>query len=70
MWFWVPIVGPHVGGILGAVLYVILVKLHHPISDDVYGVNGVPNNLSHNNETGKNWYLNRYINDMLKDTDA
>lgn len=27
-WFWVPLVGPHVGAILGAVLYLLLIEVH------------------------------------------
>ena len=29
-WFWVPVVGPHVGALLGAHLYQLLVGLHWP----------------------------------------
>ncbi|KAH7946385.1 hypothetical protein HPB49_024160 [Dermacentor silvarum] len=32
-WFWVPIVGPHIGAILGAWLYTIAVELHWPSAD-------------------------------------
>jgi hypothetical protein len=33
-WFWVPFVGPHVGAIVGAALYILLVSLHIPHGDD------------------------------------
>lgn len=36
-WFWVPIVGPHLGALLGAHLYQFLVGLHWPDPDDVIG---------------------------------
>lgn len=29
-WFWVPIAGPHVGAILGTVVYMLFVGLHWP----------------------------------------
>lgn len=29
-WFWVPIVGPHIGAVLGAWLYTLAVELHWP----------------------------------------
>ncbi|XP_077581863.1 aquaporin-7 [Stigmatopora nigra] len=29
-WWWVPIVAPMIGGLLGAGLYMVLVELHHP----------------------------------------
>lgn len=29
-WWWVPIVAPHIGGILGAGIYVFLIERHHP----------------------------------------
>ena len=32
-WFWIPWLMPHVGGILGAALYKILIELHHPPED-------------------------------------
>ena len=28
-WFWIPLALPHVGGILGALVYTGLVSLHH-----------------------------------------
>lgn len=28
-WWWVPIVGPHIGAILGVAVYMLLVELHH-----------------------------------------
>ncbi|KAJ3596393.1 hypothetical protein NHX12_002800 [Muraenolepis orangiensis] len=29
-WWWIPVAGPMVGGVVGAVLYYLLVELHHP----------------------------------------
>ena len=29
-WFWIPWLLPHVGGLLGAALYKVMVGLHHP----------------------------------------
>lgn len=29
-WWWVPIIAPLIGGLLGAGLYKILVEMHHP----------------------------------------
>lgn len=31
-YFWIPIVGPHIGAILGAILYIFMIEMHHPIS--------------------------------------
>ena len=33
-WFWVPIIGPHIGAILGAILYLLLVEVHWPSEND------------------------------------
>uniref|UniRef100_UPI00358E013C aquaporin-3-like n=1 Tax=Myxine glutinosa TaxID=7769 RepID=UPI00358E013C len=33
-WFWVPITAPFLGGVLGALTYVLFVELHHPSSSD------------------------------------
>ena len=33
-WFWVPIVGPCVGGVLGAIIYDVLIAWHHPPEED------------------------------------
>ena len=33
-WFWVPIVGPHVGAIIGAFLYVLMVGIHVDSSEE------------------------------------
>ena len=29
-WFWIPWVLPHLGGVLGALIYTFLIELHHP----------------------------------------
>ncbi|XP_030649178.1 aquaporin-9b [Chanos chanos] len=29
-WWWIPVVGPMVGGVVGAVIYFLLIELHHP----------------------------------------
>ncbi|XP_051500432.1 aquaporin-9b [Myxocyprinus asiaticus] len=29
-WWWVPVVGPMVGGVVGAVIYFLMIELHHP----------------------------------------
>ena len=29
-WFWVPIIGPHIGAIIGSILYDLLIGLHWP----------------------------------------
>lgn len=29
-WWWIPVAGPMVGGVLAAVLYYLLIELHHP----------------------------------------
>lgn len=29
-WWWVPVVGPMVGGVVGAVIYYLMIELHHP----------------------------------------
>ena len=28
-WFWIPLALPHLGGVLGAVVYKVLVSMHH-----------------------------------------
>ncbi|XP_066984341.1 aquaporin-9-like isoform X1 [Macrobrachium rosenbergii] len=30
VWWWVPIVGPHIGAVLGVAIYLALIELHHP----------------------------------------
>jgi len=34
-WFWVPIVGPHIGAILGSLIYLLLVEIHWPVEHDL-----------------------------------
>ncbi|KAK7072589.1 Aquaporin-3, partial [Halocaridina rubra] len=34
VWWWVPIVGPHIGAILGVAIYLALIELHHPESKE------------------------------------
>uniref|UniRef100_A0A5S6R1C1 Aquaporin n=1 Tax=Trichuris muris TaxID=70415 RepID=A0A5S6R1C1_TRIMR len=34
-WFWVPIIGPHLGAITGAALYQLLVAIHWPTSHQI-----------------------------------
>ncbi|KAK7176502.1 hypothetical protein R3I93_000664 [Phoxinus phoxinus] len=29
-WWWVPVAGPMVGGVVGAVIYFLMIELHHP----------------------------------------
>ncbi|RXN04142.1 aquaporin-9 [Labeo rohita] len=29
-WWWVPVVGPMMGGVLGALIYFLMIELHHP----------------------------------------
>ena len=29
-WFWIPVLGQFVGGILGALLYILTIEMHHP----------------------------------------
>ncbi|XP_077524626.1 aquaporin-7-like [Amblyomma americanum] len=42
-WFWVPIVGPHIGAIVGAWFYTLTVELHCPAYDhDSQGSSRVP----------------------------
>ena len=33
LWFWIPIVGPHIGAILGVVIYVLFIEAHWPETD-------------------------------------
>ena len=39
---WVPIIGPHVGAILGAFLYQLTVAVHHPDNEDEYELPQMP----------------------------
>jgi len=34
-WAWVPIIACLLGGVLGAIIYIITIELHHPVIDDV-----------------------------------
>jgi len=29
-YFWVPIIGPHIGAVLGALIYIFMIEMHHP----------------------------------------
>ena len=29
-WWWIPVAGPLVGGVVGASIYFLLIELHHP----------------------------------------
>ncbi|KAG0711033.1 Aquaporin-9 [Chionoecetes opilio] len=33
-WWWVPVVGPHIGAVLGVTIYEVFVGLHHPEAKD------------------------------------
>ncbi|KFD57351.1 putative aquaporin-9 [Trichuris suis] len=37
-WFWVPIIGPYLGAIVGAALYQVLVAIHWPMSHQITGL--------------------------------
>ena len=41
-WFWIPIVGAHLGAIIGAIFYQFLIGFHMPEEDEyeVYRMNG------------------------------
>jgi hypothetical protein len=45
-WFWIPIMGPHVGAIIGAVIYIALVGAHRPQTDD----DRQPSSRNHNDD--------------------
>ncbi|XP_056317525.1 aquaporin-9b [Danio aesculapii] len=32
-WWWVPVVGPMVGGVVGAAIYFLMIEMHHPETD-------------------------------------
>ncbi|NP_001171215.1 aquaporin-9b [Danio rerio] len=32
-WWWVPVVGPMVGGVVGAAIYFLMIEMHHPEND-------------------------------------
>nr|XP_053627676.1 aquaporin-9-like [Cherax quadricarinatus] len=42
-WWWVPVVAPHIGAVLGVMVYLFLVELHHPESQEF----ALPQVLSH-----------------------
>ena len=29
-WFWIPVAGQFLGGVLGALLYILTIEMHHP----------------------------------------
>ena len=33
-WFWVPIIGPHIGAIFGVIIYVLFIEAHWPNEAD------------------------------------
>lgn len=33
-WFWIPIVGPHIGAILGVIIYMLFIEVHWPVETD------------------------------------
>ena len=45
-WFWIPVVGPHIGAICGAFLYLLLVGIHisdpdnYSLQDEAYEMKG------------------------------
>ncbi|XP_048040272.1 aquaporin-9b [Megalobrama amblycephala] len=48
-WWWVPVVGPMVGGVVGAVIYFLMIELHHPVPET---------NLEDNNSVKDKYELN------------
>ena len=38
--FWIPLVLPHVGALVGTVLYKLMVGLHHPNQDEEVAIEG------------------------------
>lgn len=35
-WWWVPLLAPLIGGVIGAAIYKLLVELHHPAPPRIY----------------------------------
>jgi hypothetical protein len=33
MWFWIPLLGPTIGAVLGALLYKLFIEIHWPAED-------------------------------------
>ncbi|XP_067255632.1 aquaporin-9b [Chanodichthys erythropterus] len=48
-WWWVPVVGPMVGGVVGALIYFLMIELHHPVPEM---------NLEDNNSVKDKYELN------------
>jgi hypothetical protein len=38
-WSWVPLLGPHLGGLLGALIYTLFIEAHWPDDREVEGNN-------------------------------
>ena len=32
--FWIPWIIPHIGGVIGALVYYFIIEMHHPDEDD------------------------------------
>ncbi|KRX92759.1 Aquaporin-9 [Trichinella pseudospiralis] len=50
-WFWVPILGPHIGGLIGAALYKLFVGIHWP---PVHEITMISSQISRNEHIGLN----------------
>ncbi|KAL1242680.1 Aquaporin-9 [Trichinella spiralis] len=48
-WFWVPIIGPHIGGLIGAALYKLFVGIHWP---PVHEITMISSQISRNEHIG------------------